>query len=281
MNDKSWFCANRAFNVFKRLINEQSYEKGEHTLNQANIQDTRVALVTGGARRIGAAIVRYLHDNGFRVVLHCRTSLAEAQVLAQQLNAERADSALVVQMDLIEANAAQELIQQVFQWAGRLDVLVNNASEFIKTSCNAFDAASFDILFDANVRAPFLMSLATRPFLAKTQGVIINITDIHAKKPLKEYSLYCQTKAALEMQTRSLAREFAPEIRVNAVAPGAIMWPEEDNSVSDSVKDAIIQDTPLKTHGRPEFIAQAVLALIDNPFITGQSVNVDGGRSSF
>ncbi len=239
-----------------------------------------MALVTGGARRIGAAIVKKLHSSGYNVAIHCRYTFAEAQELADQLNEQRPESALVLQKELNEAHAAQDIISAINEWAGQLDLLVNNASAFIRSDCQQVeDHNNWDLLFNTNVKAPFLLSLAARPLLAKNSGLIINITDIHAEKPLSGYSVYCQTKAALEMQTKSLARELAPEIRVNAIAPGSIAWPENENSLNQEIQQKIIAETPLKRHGNPEFIAQAVLSLAENPFITGQIIQVDGGRS--
>ncbi|KTD49269.1 pteridine reductase [Legionella quateirensis] len=248
-------------------------------MNQNNKQEAKVALITGGARRVGAAIVKKLHGAGYKVVIHCRFSLKDAHALAVELNNKRVDSAFVLQRELTEENAAVEMISTVSEWAGRLDLLVNSASVFIRNDSETFSEEDWQKLFDTNVKAPFLLSLAAHPLLSKHSGVIINVTDIHAQKPLKGYSLYCQSKAALEMQTRSLAREFAPSIRVNAVAPGAIAWPEEANSLNEKERQNIIDKTPLKCHGDPEFIAQAILALAENPFITGQILNVDGGRS--
>lgn len=248
-------------------------------MNQANTQEAKVALVTGGARRIGAAIVKKLHDAGYKVVIHCRFSLNEAHALAVDLNNQRVDSAFVLQRELTEQGAASEMMTIITEWSGRLDLLVNNASVFTRTDCNSFNAADWAGLFDTNVKAPFLLSLAARSLLSKTSGCIINLTDIHAERPLKGYSLYCQSKAALEMQTKTLAREFSPAVRVNAVAPGATIWPENDNTLSAVEQQKIIDKTPLKSHGNPECIAQAVLALAENFFITGQILKVDGGRS--
>jgi pteridine reductase len=248
-------------------------------LNQANKQEAKVALVTGGARRIGAAIVRRLHQAGYRVVIHCRNALSEAHALAINLNELREDSAFVLQRELTEFDAAEEIMTTVLEWGGRLDLLVNNASVFIRSESNSFNAADWQDLFDVNVKAPFLLSMAAYPLLKKQHGAIINLTDIHADKPLKGYSVYCQSKAALKMQTKSLAREFSPEVRVNAVAPGAIIWPENANALNKEEQQKIISKTPLKIHGDPDYIAQAVLALVQNPFITGQVLKVDGGRS--
>lgn len=247
-------------------------------MNPVNTQEAKVALVTGGARRIGAAIVKKLHASGYKVVIHCRHALAEAHALAVSLNEQRSDSAFVLQRELTAPCAAQEIMTTITDWAGRLDLLVNNASVFVRTDCADLDAKAWDILFDTNVKVPFLLSLAARPLLKKQAGVIINISDTHAEKPLAGYSLYCQSKAALEMQTKSLAHELAPEIRVNAIAPGAIAWPEQENSLSTEIQQKIINKTALKKHGNPEYIAQAVLALAENLFITGQILKVDGGR---
>lgn len=244
----------------------------------ANKQEAKVALVTGGARRIGAAIVKALHEAGYKVVIHCRGSLEEAHALARDLNNLRVDSAFVLQRELTHPNAPEEMITTVKDWAGRLDLLVNNASVFIRSEPTNFNSNEWQVLFDTNVKVPYMLSLLALPLLKEKGGSIINITDIHAEKPLKGYTAYCQSKAALQMQTYSLAREFSPEVRVNAVAPGAVMWPENANTLSDKEQQKIIAKTPLKSHGNPEYIAQAVLALAQNPFITGQTLKVDGGR---
>ena len=238
-----------------------------------------VALVTGAARRIGAEIVRTLHQNSYRVVIHCHQSHALANQLATELNTIRADSALVVQADLSLANTLEAIVDKTIDWAQGLDLLVNNASLFARSDLNSADSAFCEQLYAVNVFAPWRLSLKARPWLNKVSGNIINITDIHAEKPLKGYAEYSQSKAALNLQTKALAREFAPKIRVNAIAPGAIAWPVQENAVSDPIKEKIMNETPLKMHGQPEFIAQAVLALITNPFITGQILRVDGGRS--
>lgn len=248
-------------------------------MNQAKIQASRVAVVTGAARRIGAAIAESLHTSGFNVVIHCYASRTEADALAKQFNARRANSACVCVADLMEKQAILDLVAQAQAWQGRLDVLVNNASRFIRTDLGGFDEKSWDILWRTNVKAPFFLSEAARDFLAKARGCIINITDIHAEKPLQDYAVYVQTKAALKMQTEALARAYAPEIRVNAVAPGAIMWPEGQNALSSSLQHKICSKTPLKCHGDPQWIADAVLSLIQNAFVTGQTLRVDGGRS--
>ncbi|WED42768.1 pteridine reductase [Legionella cardiaca] len=248
-------------------------------MNQANKQAAKVALVTGSARRIGAAIVNKLHQANFKVVIHCHQSLTEAEVLATTLNKQRPDSAYVVCSNLNSIKAVEEILTKTLNWAKRLDVLVNNASVFNRTDLTIVDEQEWNNLFDINVKFPFFLSLAARSQLAKNHGAIINITDIHGRMPLKGYAVYSQTKAALAMQTKALAREFAPEVRVNAIAPGAIAWPEHDNVLNIETQQKIIAKTPLKRHGSPEFVAQALLGLVENPFITGQILNVDGGRS--
>jgi pteridine reductase len=249
------------------------------TLNRGNKQEVKVALVTGSARRIGAAIAKHLHAAEFKVLIHCHSSVEEAEALSGDLNQIRKHSALVIQQELTKEHAPQELLETIRQWGGRLDVLVNNASVFIRSNDNEFNLDDWQKQFLVNVQVPYLLSIGARPFLSAVQGCIINITDIHAERPLKGYAVYCQTKAALEMQTKALARELAPEIRVNAVAPGAIAWPESDNTLSKEQQERIISKTALKRHGEPQFIAQAVLSLVQNPFITGQTIKVDGGRS--
>ena len=248
-------------------------------MNHANKQAARVVIITGAARRIGASIAQYLHQAGFRVAIHCHKSQAAAVALAKNLNSHRPDSAVVLTADLMVKQATIKLIDDTLQWAGRLDLLVNNAAIFASTPLDPLDNDHWNTLFTTNVQAPFWLSQKAYPFLALQKGAIINITDIHADRPLKGYSVYCQSKAALTMQTKTLAREFAPNVRVNAIAPGAIVWPEHDNEISEALQQKIIARTPLKQHGNPAFIAEAVLAIAQNPFITGQSLCVDGGRS--
>ncbi|MDA9271802.1 pteridine reductase [bacterium] len=239
-------------------------------MNQTNQQ--KVALVTGASRRIGAAIARHLHQAGYRIVVHCLQSYHDGQALVQEMNQKKSDSAKLLVADLGEKSAILTLVDEAVHWAGRLDLLVNNASIFTRND------ADWDKLFNINTKAPFYLSHAAFSHLAVYHGAIINITDIHAEQPLKGYAVYCQSKAALLMQTKALAVEFAPNVRVNAVAPGAIMWPETENALDPVQQQTIIAKTLLKQHGNSLFIAQAVLALADNPFITGQSLRVDGGR---
>jgi pteridine reductase len=235
-------------------------------------------LITGAGRRIGAAIAEELHFLKFRVAIHCNASVSEAQHLCDRLNGIRPGSARVFVADLTLKSEIHTLIVNILSWSRRLDALINNASQFIPSVLDASDDTHWDTLFTINVKSPYWLSLAARGALAQQKGVIINITDIHAESPFKGYSVYCQTKAALLMQTKSLALEFAPDIRVNAIAPGAMIWPEGINTLTDKQQEKIIGKTWLKRHGKPKFIAQAVVALVNNEFITGQSLRVDGGR---
>lgn len=247
-------------------------------MNQRKRQGANVALITGAARRIGAAIAVHLHEAGYAVAIHCLHSRTEATILAAKLNKQRPDSAAVFCYDLMQRDAHHRLIENVFSWQNRLDLLVNNASIFRKDNADNADKL-WQALFYVNAEAPYHLSQAAAAHLRHTNGSIINITDIHAKSPLKEYGIYCQSKAALRIQTKVLARELAPQIRVNAVAPGAIAWPEEANTLSGEIQKKIIAATALKRHGEPRFIAEAVLFLAKNEFITGQEIFVDGGRS--
>lgn len=242
-------------------------------LTQKNNTSTPVALVTGAARRIGATIAQHLHGAGYRVAIHCHRSQTEAIALARRMNSERPNSAKVFCADLCKPDTPKQLVQQTLNWTGRLDLLVNNASLF------SAEESNWGPMFTTHVRAPFQLSHAAYPSLAITVGSIINITDIHAEKPLKGYAMYCQSKAALNLQTKALALEFSPLVRVNAVAPGAILWPENENTLTEEQQQKIIAKTPLKRHGNPIFIAKAVLTLVENPFITGQILAVDGGRN--
>lgn len=248
-------------------------------MNRDKTQGVCVALVTGAARRIGAAIAERLHKAGFNVVIHCHQSQEEAYALQEKLNQIRPNSAHILMADLTIKTQACVLVEQARAWQSRLDVLVNNASCFIKTPVGDVSEVARDKLWITNVRAPFWLSETAHACLAKHEGCIVNITDIHAEKPLLDYAVYSQTKAALKMQTEALAREYAPDVRVNAVAPGAIAWPEGDNALSSEIQEKIISKTLLKKHGEPKWIAEAVLSLILNEFITGQTLRVDGGRS--
>lgn len=238
----------------------------------------KVALITGAARRVGAVIARRLHDEGMNLVLHYRSSREEALSLQQELHARRADSVVLVQSNLLHTGKLGALVQEASRPWQRLDVLINNASSFYATPAGTATEQHWDDLVGSNMKAPFFLSQAAACKLKASQGCIVNITDIHAKRPLKHYTIYNAAKAGLVMLTKSLARDLAPEVRVNAVSPGAIMWPEHD--MDDIMKQRIISRTALKRRGNPADIAAAVLFLIrDADYITGEIITVDGGRS--
>jgi len=242
--------------------------------------DGKVVLVTGGAKRVGAAIVRRLHGAGARVALHYRGSEAGAERLEAELVAARAGSAARLRRDLLEPNAAEELVAAVIERFGRLDLVVNNASIFYPGKIGKIEPRHWDELVGSNLRAPLFVSQAAAPHLKQARGAIVNITDIHAERPLKGFALYSVAKAGLAALTRSLALELAPEVRVNAVAPGAIAWPE-DGKFDNAERQRIVATTPLGRIGAPQDIAQAVHFLATAPFVTGQTIAVDGGRSVF
>lgn len=242
--------------------------------------DGKVALVTGGAKRVGAAIVRRLHGAGARVAVHYRGSEADAARLEAELEAARAGSAARVRRDLLEPNAAEALVAAVLERFGRLDLLVNNASIFYPRRIGRIEPRHWDELVGSNLRAPLFVSQAAAGPLKEARGAIVNITDIHAERPLKGFALYSVAKAGLAALTRSLALELAPEVRVNAVAPGAIAWPE-DGKFDNAERQRIVATTPLGRIGSPADVAQAVHFLACAPFVTGQTVAVDGGRSVF
>jgi pteridine reductase len=240
----------------------------------------QVALVTGGARRVGAATVRALHSAGARVAIHYHASLGAAKALAAALEAKRPESTLLLKADLLDIDALPRLIDAVVKYFGRLDVLVNNASSFYPTPVGAITAADWTDLMGTNLQAPLFLSQAAAPALKKGTGAIVNIVDIHAERPLKDYVVYSIAKAGLVALTRSLSRELGPEIRVNGVAPGAILWPDDGAHFSPAQQQAIIAQSSLKRPGSPEDIAHAVkFFAFDAPYVTGQILAVDGGRS--
>jgi len=240
----------------------------------------KVALVTGAARRIGAAIARRLHAGGASVVLHYRGSVAEISSLEAELNAVRAKSAAKMKADLLAPIAPRMLVADSLQRFGRLDLLVNNASSFYPTAVGSIEASHWEDLIGSNLRAPLFLAQEAAAELAKNGGSIVNIADIHAERPLKGYLVYSIAKAGLVALTRGLALELAPGVRVNAVAPGAIAWPE-DGQFAPAERERIVAGTPLARLGSPEEIAQAVHFLATAPFVTGQVLAVDGGRSVF
>ncbi len=241
--------------------------------------DNKVALVTGAARRIGAAIVRKLHGNGARVAIHYRGSAADAEALADELNELRADSAAAFQLDLQTTDDLPGLVADVANWGGGLDILVNNASTFYPTPPGKITTDHWDDLIGSNLKAPLFLAQAAISELKKSSGVIINIVDIYAQRPLRDHPVYGAAKAGLAMLTRSLAKDLAPGIRVNGVSPGAILWPEDD--MSDATRKSILAQIPLGRAGEPDDIAGCVLYLArDADYVTGQIIAVDGGRST-
>jgi len=235
-----------------------------------------VMLVTGGAQRLGAAIVRCLHEAGYRVIVHCHRSRDAANALTAELNGARADSALALSADLGDPDALRELIKHAAARWGRLDGLINNAAVFRPTSLADESPADWSALMDINLRAPFLLSQAAHPWLMAQGGVIVNITDIYAERPKARHAVYSASKAGLAGLTRALARDLGPEVRVNGVAPGAILWPEMGDAVEQS---RLLNRTPLGRPGDPADIAGAVLYFLRAPYVTGQIIAVDGGRS--
>jgi pteridine reductase len=238
----------------------------------------KVVLITGGAKRVGAATCRRLHSAGANLMLHYRVSAGEARLLQAELNHQRKDSVALIQADLLDIAKLPAMVEQTVQSFGRLDALINNASSFFQTPVGEITAAAWEDLIGTNLRAPLFLSQAAAPALKKSQGAIVNITDIHAERPLKNYVVYSVAKAGLVGLTRSLARELAPEVRVNAIAPGPILWPD-DESFDELSRQRIISHTPLKREGTPEDIAKAVhFLLAEATYVTGETINVDGGR---
>jgi pteridine reductase len=239
----------------------------------------KVVLVTGAARRIGASIARRLHAAGAQVVIHHHSSVAEARGLAAELNAARSNSALTLQADLLDLDALPSLVTATLAAFGRLDVLVNNASSFYPTPLGTITPAQWMDLMGTNLRAPLFLSQAAAPALKSAHGLIINITDIHGLKPLRHHPVYSAAKAGLIMLTQSLARELAPEVRVNAIAPGPVLFPAQ--GIAPEVEAEIVARTLLKRRGSPDDIAAAALFFAaDAPYVTGQMLSIDGGRSA-
>jgi pteridine reductase len=235
-------------------------------------------LITGAARRLGAAIGRKLHAAGANLVIHHRNSAREAEALALELNGIRAGSAALVSADLLDVAAIPALVAQAIDAFGRLDVLINNASTFYPTPLGTITATAFDDLIGSNLRAPLFLAQAAAPELRARQGLILNLADIHAFRPLKFHPVYSAAKAGLVMLTHSLARELGPEVRVNAIAPGPVLWPEGE--MDGALRQRIIERTALKRMGTPEDIARAALYFVrDAPYVTGQVLAIDGGRS--
>ena len=253
------------------------FQNGATMMTEATLDD-KVALVTGSARRIGAAITSCLHSAGANVVIHYRGSARDADALAARLNESRENSATTMQADLLDTSAAPRLIANVLDWRGKLDILVNSASTFYATPLGEITEQHWEDLVGSNLKAPLFLSQAAAPALRERRGTIVNIVDIHAQRPLRDHLIYGSAKAGLAMLTRSLAKDLAPDVRVNGVAPGAILWPESD--MTESTRASIIDQVPLARGGNPADIAGCVLYLVrDANYVTGQIIAVDGGRS--
>lgn len=241
------------------------------------MQTAPVVLITGAAKRIGRSIAKCLHAKGFSVAIHHRDSANEAEQLRQELEQIRPDSVLVLQSELSEFDRLPEMIAKTVGRFGRLDALVNNASSFFPTPIGTTQDSDWQKLFASNAWAPFFLSQAAAPHLQASKGSIVNIVDIYAERPLQQHTVYCMAKAALTMMTKSLAKELAPHVRVNGIAPGAILWPETGKAETE--KNAMLANTPLQRAGNPEDIAEAVRWLIqDAHYSTGEIIRVDGGR---
>lgn len=235
-------------------------------------------LITGAARRLGAALARGFHAEGANVCIHFHRSAPEAEQLRDEMNRARAGSAIAAGADLLELDALPALVEQTSAAFGRLDVLINNASTFYATPLGQVTAAHWDDLTGTNLRAPFFLAQAAAPALRRTQGLILNMIDIHAQRPLPGHPIYSVAKAGLMMLTRSLARELGPEVRVNGIAPGPILWPE--GGIDATLKQEIIAKTLLKRSGSPPDIVRTALFFAkDAPYVTGQILAIDGGRS--
>jgi len=237
-----------------------------------------VALITGAGKRVGAVIARTLHAGGYDLALHYRHSAAETELLATSLERQRSDSTFTVQAELADTAALPGVVQRVLSRFGRLDALVNNASAFFPTPVGSATVTQWNELFASNAQAPFFLAQAAVPALREARGSIVNLVDIYAERPLANHPLYCMAKAALAAMTRSLALDLGPDVRVNGVAPGAVMWPSDGKPYDD--QQAMLARTPLQRAGSPEDVAGAVLWLLrDAPFVTGQIIRVDGGRT--
>lgn len=249
-------------------------------MTQSDLKPSKVALITGAAKRLGAEIARTLHAAGDHIVLHYRDSSQEVELLCDELNQTRSDSAITIQADLLETSALPNLIEQsALQWQ-QLDILVNNASAFYPTPIGEIEESDWDTLIGVNLKAPFFLSQAAAHWLHRTQGCIVNIDDIHALRPLKNHPVYSISKAGLRALTLSLAKELGPQIRVNGVSPGAILWPE--HTLAEDQKLEILSRITLQRTGQPLDVAKAVHFLIhDADYITGQILAVDGGRTLF
>lgn len=243
-------------------------------------QQNKVVLITGGAKRVGAAICRLLHADGVNLMIHYRSSVDEARALQAELNLQRPDSVAIIQGDLLNLGILPQLVKETVQHFGRLDALINNASSYYPSELGAITESQWEDLMGSNLKAPLFLAQAAAPALRKTSGTIINITDMHVERPKKGYIVYSVAKAGLVTLTKSLAHELAPAVRVNAVAPGPVLWPEDNPQFDEVYRQRVISQTLLKRIGEGDDVAKAVRFLLqDAPFITGHVLAVDGGRS--
>jgi pteridine reductase len=253
----------------------------KNTQAQVNSEKSnKVVLITGGAKRVGAAICRQLHAEGFNLMIHYRSSVNEANSLQAELNLQRPVSAAIIQADLLDLSVLPDLISKTITQFGRLDVLINNASTYYPTQLGQLDESKWHDLVGSNLKAPMFLSQAAASELKKRHGCIVNITDMHIERPKKGYIIYSVAKAGLVTLTKSLAHELSPNVRVNAVAPGPVQWPENDPNFDELYRQRVVNQTLLKRVGEAEDVAKAVKFLVsDAPFITGHILAVDGGRS--
>ena len=233
------------------------------------------ALITGGAARIGAQIARTLHENNFKIVIHCNHSIKKAQLLSDDLNSISQDSSEVISGDLNDIDSISSIVNSI----DSLDLLVNNASVFYPKPVENSELDDWNNVINVNLRAPFFLSKELSNKLSASSGSIINIIDIHADRPLKNHAVYNISKAGLKMMTQTLAKELAPSIRVNGVSPGSILWPEATAEISETEKKLMLDRIALNRQGSPQDIADAVLFLANSDYITGQIINIDGGRT--
>jgi pteridine reductase len=270
------------FSKRQRKNDEAKSDSAKIRIMSANTSPPAI-FITGAAKRVGAEITRTLHAAGANVIIHCNQSKKEGDQLAATLNAARAQSAKVLQGDLLASNALKGLIDQAASAFGRLDGLVNNASTFYATPLGKISEDDWLDLMGSNLKAPLYLSQAAAPFLKQSKGSIVNIVDIHTERPLKDFLVYTAAKAGLAGLTRALALELAPDVRVNGVAPGAIQWPDDAvnaGAYPEAERNRIVEQTPMKRVGSGDDIARAVkFLMLDSPYVTGQILNVDGGRS--
>lgn len=242
--------------------------------------DNKVVLITGAAKRVGASIAELCHQQGMRLAIHYRESTQQAAMLCTRFNQQRPHSAIALAADLRNNDTLEPLISQVINEWGQLDVLINNASSFYPIPLAKVTPHVWEDVIASNLKAPFFLAQLAAPYLKKQQGCIINLVDIQAQRPLKHYSVYCIAKAGLVMLTKSLAKELAPEVRVNAIAPGVVLWPDDETEFHEATREKIVARTALKRAGTPQDIANTAVFLINYAhFITGQIITVDGGRS--